>query len=273
MSRPRVLARDAFHAVDGNQSAVRSPFKNGVHIPRRLKKVVICRQVIAQHRPLPVNAGDPIAAARTTPFGVSAALGYAGMSSVVASFVILNWRHEEESRACAESVLALDGDHEIEVIVVDNESTEVSRAALDDRRWTVVPLERNEGFAGGMNAGGRRAQGEFIALLNNDLRLPHDWLEVALGAMTDESVGIVGGRTEHTTLPRIDVRGFTRLLSEEVPRCYVPSVDGSHLFVHRSLWEQLGGFDEDFFAYYDEADLCARVMALGRRVLYEPARW
>ncbi len=93
-------------------------------------------------------------------------------------------------------------------------------------------------------------------------------------------VGIVGGRAFDpavsgrgggSTVPRVDPRGYCELLDVEVRRAELASVDGSHLFIRRAAWLELGGFDEDFFAYYEETDLCARALAAGWRVIYEPA--
>lgn len=193
------------------------------------------------------------------------------------SFVVLNWHSEAATRACVHSIQRQAGDMAAEIIVVDNESTAASRAALADVTPSLVCLNGNRGFTGGMNAGASAARGEFIALLNNDLRLAEDWLEAALVAASDPRVGVVGGRSVSdqadataSTLPRIDPRGFSQLLAVEVPRAAVASVDGGHLLVRAAAWQELGGFDDDFFAYYEELDLCARALARGWRVIYEP---
>ena len=192
--------------------------------------------------------------------------------------MVLNWRNESATRACVNSIERQRGDAPFEIIVVDNDSTPDSRLALADGPWEMVCLSGNRGFTGGMNAGAARAQGEFIALLNNDAWLAEDWLESALGAASDPRVGLVGGRCvsesggdADSTLPRIDPRGFSQLMATELPRCAVASVDGGHLFIRAAAWSQLDGFDDDFFAYYEESDLCARALALGWQVIYEPA--
>jgi GT2 family glycosyltransferase len=198
------------------------------------------------------------------------------VSAPLVSFVVLNWHAEEATRRCVESVLRQRADVPVEILVVDNESSPESRERLSGGTWRVLPLDRNRGFTGGMNAGAAAARGQFVALLNNDLVLADDWLERGLAAMEDSSVGIVGGRSDGHghgfSLPRVDPEhGFTELLRVAAPRARVATVDGSHLLVRRTAWEQIGGFDEDFFAYYEEADLCARAAAGGWTVLYDPA--
>lgn len=196
----------------------------------------------------------------------------------VVSFVVLNWRNQDATRRCVQSIEAQRHATPYEIVVVDNESTRHTRSQLGDGPWRLVCVRGNQGFAGGMNAGAKRCRGEFVALLNNDVRLAADWLECALAAATDSAVGIVGGRsltddaaTVGSTLPRIDPTGFTQLLAVEVPRCSVAAVDGAHLLVRRTAWEELGGFDRDFFAYFEDVDLCARALARGWRVIYEPS--
>jgi len=193
------------------------------------------------------------------------------------SFVVLNWHNEAATCACVQSIERQAGGLATEIIVVDNDSTAASRSALADAPGSLVCLAGNRGFTGGMNAGARKARGEFIALLNNDLRLADDWLQTALTAASDPRVGIVGGRSlsdqaggTESTLPRIDPRGFSQLLAVDAPRAAVASVDGGHLLVRTATWRELGGFDDDFFAYYEELDLCARALARGWQVIYEP---
>ena len=193
----------------------------------------------------------------------------------VVSWVVLNWGAEATTRECVASIDAQSAAIEREVIVVDNESTPTSRRGLRDCGARVVALRGNRGFTGGMNAGAYRARGELVVLLNNDTRLPEGWLERALTAMRDPAVAIVGGPTTGedggSTLPRVDPVGFVHLTSILQPRREVASVDGSHMLVRASAWRELGGFDDDFFAYGEDADLCARAMARGWSILYEPS--
>ena len=199
------------------------------------------------------------------------------MSNPDVTFVVLNWRNEVATRTCVASIERQVVSGSFETIVVDNDSTAASRAALGEGPWQLVCLTGNRGFTGGMNAGAARARGRFIALLNNDIRLPTDWLSRGLRVASDDRVAVIGGPSlsegsgaPASTLPRVDPRGFVQLTSTVLPRCAVASVDGGHLFIRAAAWRQLGGFDEDFFAYYEDTDLCARALALGWEVVYEP---
>jgi GT2 family glycosyltransferase len=186
------------------------------------------------------------------------------------SYVILNWRNEAETLACASSIATQASAEPYEILVVDNESTEASRSALQGGPWKLVCLPENRGFTGGMNAGAAQARGEFIGLLNNDVRLEPDWCERALAVLSDPRVAVVGGRDEHTTVPRVAPMGYLELSRLELPAMKVAAVDGGHLLVRRSAWQEVGGFDDDFFAYHEDLDLCARLLARGKQIVYEP---
>ena len=175
----------------------------------------------------------------------------------VVSVIVLNWRNEDATAACISSIKRWRSPTAREIIIVDNESTAHSRErlrAIED--CEIVRLQHNRGFAGGMNAGAKRARGEYVALLNNDLSVAEDWLEAGLAVMTDPRVGIVGGKAycwdasnplgdignRAFTLPRVDPdRGFAQLLSVEAPQCRVAAVDGSNLLIRRCAWTVFGG--------------------------------
>lgn len=203
------------------------------------------------------------------------------------SFVIVNWKNEDATIECVASVRAQDAGEVIEVIVVDNESTAESRAALaalEDA--TILVNERNEGFTGGMNRGFAEATGDFVAAINNDAVLEPSWLRHGLAELLDPGVGIVGGKEYLWTLSNptrdepgpkhtyvsVDARtGSTYLHDVEGSQSMrVASLNGSNLLIRGSLATRLRGFERYFFTYYEDADLCARALALGSQLVYSP---
>jgi len=152
---------------------------------------------------------------------------------------------------------------------------------------------RNRGFARAVNEGCRRARGQWFLLLNPDVRVPEEFLDRVLAtaeriAAAQPRAGVVGFRLRHadgsrqgSTGPyptlRSVVSGLFRRRSRR--RCrplkgrhrrQVPWVTGCCLLVRRDCWRELGGFDEDFFLYYEDVDLCRRARAAGWSVWYEP---
>jgi GT2 family glycosyltransferase len=199
--------------------------------------------------------------------------------------VVLNWQDETATARCVDSLRGLDGIQDCEVIVVDNESSDSSRralAGLADVR--LLPLERNLGFAGGMNAGITAARGEYVALLNNDLVVDAAWLQEGLRVLQDANVGIVGGASldwdglakpdrssEARAITVVDPdRGSTVLGAAPPTEREVAGVDGSNLLVRADLVLRLQGFDPGYFAYYEDIDLCARAWALGYASVFSP---
>ncbi len=175
-----------------------------------------------------------------------------------------------------------------ELVVVDNGSTDGSREWLRAHvpSWgRLVELDSNRGFAGGVNAGIRVSSGEYVALLNNDAVAEPDWLSSLVASAADPAVGMVASKilfydrrgvidkTGHLLYPdglnrgrgagEVDGGQFDRQ-----PEILFP--DGcAALYRHRMLHET-GLFDEDFFAYGDDADLGLRACWQGWRCAYSP---
>lgn len=181
----------------------------------------------------------------------------------------------------------LDGRSDLEIVVVDNASTDdslvIARAFGDRVRTIVSPV--NRGFAGGVNLAARVAQGRILVLLNPDVRVHPGWLEAMAMALCEERVAVVGGkgvfsdgRIQHAG-GRVDPQtGYASHLGEgEVDSVLfdapsdVDYVSGFALATTRAVWQQFGGLEEAFYpAYYEEIDFCFRVRKSGLLVRYVP---
>jgi GT2 family glycosyltransferase len=185
-----------------------------------------------------------------------------------------------------------------EIVVVDNAS-EDGTADLVARDWPQVRLlrlARNLGFAAGNNAGIRATAGDRLLLVNPDAVLTPGALDTLMAALDrDPSVAIAGprivdagGRTELSFGPMISpfaeawqklrVRGLERawpLIGAAVERQtqrpgYPAWVSGACWLARRAPLEAAGLFDERFFLYTEDVDLCARVRSAGHRVAFVP---
>jgi GT2 family glycosyltransferase len=169
-----------------------------------------------------------------------------------------------------------------EIILVDDGSTDGTREWLQTLGPPCVVLlnERNLGYAKTNNRGAAVARGEFLVLLNDDLVLLPGWLSPLLRALQRGSrVGIVGnvqldaktGAVDHAGII-VNLQGkpeHARALPPAWSRWLAPlrrrpAVTGACLVLTRALWQQLGGFDEDFVNGGEDVDLCFRARALGR---------
>lgn len=187
-----------------------------------------------------------------------------------------------------------------EVIVVDNDSPSglpPSRPAVQGIEW--VDREENGGFAAGVNAGWRRSRGEWVLLLNPDVVIREDLLSHVL-ALLDEiemsrreadslPVGIVGialNNPDGSRQPSVGAfpsvgRGLLELFLPRTRRRYqivsprkfgpVDWVTGAFFLVRAEVLSQLGGFDEDFFLYFEETDFCLRARRAGWGTYFDPS--
>jgi N-acetylglucosaminyl-diphospho-decaprenol L-rhamnosyltransferase len=211
------------------------------------------------------------------------------------SVIVVTYNAGQWVERCLRAVREIPTSLSIELIVVDNASTDFTEAQL--RRWAgpeavVRLLDTNVGFGRACNLAARLSTGRDLLLLNPDAIISQGAFE-ALVAMRDSrpSIGIVGGRVTapsgeldrgscwgfqttwsllcfasglSTVLPRSSVLNPEGLGSwdRDTPR-RVDIVTGCLLLVSRSLWERLAGFDPDFFMYGEDADLCRRALHLG----------
>jgi GT2 family glycosyltransferase len=200
------------------------------------------------------------------------------------SVIVLTWNGREWLDGCLGSLLALDPPAS-EVIVVDNGSSDGTVAYVRQAYpgVTVLPIDRNLGFAGGNNAGARAATGRYLAFLNNDTRVTPGWLGALVApAEADPTVGLVTSRIVFMDRPEIlDSAGDGYLrcggafkYSHGRPAGDAPGsrdvfgVCGAAFLIRRDLFESIGGFDEDFFMVYEDVDLSFRARLRGARCVY-----
>ena len=197
------------------------------------------------------------------------------------SIIIPNWNQFSLLATCLES-LQTQTFREFETIVVDNGSTDGSPASVKNQfPWVrLIELETNTGFATANNIGLEHATGEYIVTLNNDTRAEPDWLEELVKPVeNDPQIGMVGSRTCVWDSPDIiDTLGgricrdgmsrgafrgqsFSSLnLPDLVPILY-PSPCAA--LYRRSMLDEVGFFDDDFFAYAEDTDLGLRARWMG----------
>lgn len=202
--------------------------------------------------------------------------------------VIPNWNGEQFLGECLESLMRQT--HRPHIIVVDNGSVDTSVELVRSRfpDVTLVELPKNTGFTGGVNAGIRLAMEQkepFIALLNNDAVAEPGWFAALAGELeANPEAGIVtskitdlGGKKLDSTgefytiwgLPFSRGRGETNLTRyDHLPDIFAAS--GGASIYRTSMLEQIGIFDDDFFAYYEDVDISFRAQLRGWRVRFAP---
>jgi GT2 family glycosyltransferase len=207
---------------------------------------------------------------------------------ISASVVVVSYNTAEHIEACLLSLLELDYSPGIEVIVVDNASTDGSAELIRERFPGVelVELPHNKGFAGGASVGLYMASGEIVATVNPDVRLDPRWMRVVSETLQSPNAGIVGskilypdGRTiqhaggvVHYPLATTEHLGRGEEESDAHNHQKVVSfVTGAALAMRRDVGRTLKFFDEEYYPlYYEDVDLCWRATAEGLRTIYQP---
>jgi GT2 family glycosyltransferase len=214
--------------------------------------------------------------------------------------VIVNYRSYDELTGCLES---LESARRIvrHVIVVDHESDLTAAAALVDRfPWAyVVERSTNEGFATGVNIGARLTDSPFLLFLNPDCTVAPSTIEAlvhfartrpdaaVVGPQILNADGTVQGSARRFPGVTTAIAGRSSWLTRRFPnnllsRHNLPAlesrstpldvdwVSGACMLVRREAFEQIAGMDEQFFLYWEDADLCWRLADAGWRTVYFP---
>lgn len=207
--------------------------------------------------------------------------------------VVLNWNGREDTRRAVASLLGAPRPERVWVVDNGSEAGEAGALAGDfaaEPRVTVVPLPRNVGFAAGVNEGVRRARAAGAAsflLLNNDATMEPGALPLLEAALAgDPEAAAVGprillddgsGRTWSAGGSLVPCLGEVRHAaggSGEGARTAGPRATGFLTFcavlVRGEAWDRVGPLDEEFFAYFEDADWCHRAAAAGSRLLHHP---
>src|SRR5947209_14718905 len=201
------------------------------------------------------------------------------------SVVLVNLNGAEHLPDCLDSLRAQDYPAErLEVIVVDNGSTDGSLDMLAERYpWArVLPMGHNTGFAPAVNEGVRAATGECIALLNNDMRADPSWVTALVGgydpahdvvcvagqilSWDGEEIDFVEGTVNFYGMGNQVAFGRRREEVEVREGAYLLFACGGSMLVGRDVWFDVGGFDDGFFAYFEDIDFGWRLNLLGYRV-------
>jgi GT2 family glycosyltransferase len=205
------------------------------------------------------------------------------------SIIICTWNSANHLPHCL-SCLEAQTYQDFEVIVIDNGSKD---GCVDDleQKWPRLPLRlerwpENRGFAAANNFGARLARGKWLACLNADAFPEPDWAEQLLGAASNNPGGIFySSRLLNANSPQLlddagDAYHISGLAWQRYHDCAanryglnreeVFSACAAAALYDREAFLSVGGFDEDFFSYYEDVDLGFRLRLLGFQCLYLP---
>jgi GT2 family glycosyltransferase len=207
------------------------------------------------------------------------------------SVVVVNWNRREMLRGCLESLMRQEGPS-FEIVVVDNGSSDGSAEMVESlknsakMRVLILKNAENRGFCAANNQGIAAASGKYVALLNNDAEAEPGWLQAMLSVVARHpDAGMIASKIVVYEDPaRIDKaghliwpdgqnrgRGTGQIDCGQYDREEeVLWPDGCAALYRKAMLDEIGGFDEDLFAYADDAELGLRARLAGWTCWYAP---
>lgn len=210
------------------------------------------------------------------------------------SIIVINYKTLRLTSDCLEFLYDSLGKKigkNIEIIVVDNgsgdEETKKLQKLRDRLGFKLLTSERNLGFAAGCNIGAEISEGEVLLFLNSDTKGHAGILEMTEFLKNDPKMGVVGGKivksdgkTEKSAGKFYNLwnlflmlAGGERLgIDRSAPKEYqrVDWVSGGFMMVKKDAFDKVSGFDEDYFMYLEDMDLCMRLRKIGYSTYYCP---
>lgn len=215
------------------------------------------------------------------------------------SIIIVNYKSEEKALSCVESIKASDmAGLSYEIIVVDNASGDEGAETIKEKFSDVILIksEKNLGMGGGNNSGIKKAKGDYALILNPDIFVNRGAIKKLYDYIKkDKSIGLLAPKLlnpdgslqyscfrdfnfftpvlRRTFLGKIFTSSVDKFLMKDFGHDEIKEVDwvmGSCFIIKKELMDELGGFDERFFMYFEDTDLCRRVHQTGCKVVYNP---
>ena len=219
------------------------------------------------------------------------------------SVIVLNYKTKELSIKCVESVFQFTKGLDFEVILVDNNSLDGSKEyfrdfakKFDDERLKIIPSSVNSGFTGGNNLGLKKSRGEYVLFLNSDTQLSENSIEKCIKFLKQNpGVGAIGCQLKNLdgSIQRngghfptlLKVKAWMLFLDDlPVVERFFPSyhppaqffakshyqdwLTGAFFLAPRKVLDEVGVWDDDYFMYVEDVDLCWRIKKAGYLVYY-----
>lgn len=204
------------------------------------------------------------------------------------SVIVVNFNGKEYLEECFDSLANQNFPRDrLEVIMVDNASQDGSVEFVRERfPWIkIITNKQNTGYSRAVNQGARAGQGEYLAVLNNDTKADAGWLNnLLLPVLSQGDVACSCSKILSWDGRRIDFVGGSLSFYGHGFKINVGSADskefdrerpvlfpcGGAMLVDRKIFLDVGGFDEDYFAFFEDVDFGWRLWVLGYRVIFAP---
>ena len=206
------------------------------------------------------------------------------------SIIIINYKQKDLVRNCVQSIRKVIRSP-YEIIIVNNSPEEI----IEVREGVNVIPNENRGFSQANNLAATQAKGEYLLFLNADTEIRNDFLEGAVKALDEKNTGAKGMKMynpdgtfqlsfwEENTFSneKMNKRSEEKFRArdaefiDQVEKSYsdikkVDWVSGAAMLIKKDIFEKIGGFNEDYFLFYEDADLCKRLTDAGYVIYFYP---
>ena len=207
----------------------------------------------------------------------------------IVSIIIPVYNQFNYTYNCLKSIIDNSGNKiSYEVIIANDCSTDITtQIEKIIKNINVVTTTKNLRFLKNCNNAAKHSRGKYILFLNNDTQVQENWLLPLVELIEkDEKIGAVGSKLVYENGMLQEAGGifwndasawnYGRMDDPTLPEYnYIKEVDyisGAALMIKKSIWDKLGGFDENFApAYYEDSDICFSIRKMGYKVMYQPA--
>lgn len=216
----------------------------------------------------------------------------------ILSIIFVHYNTPKEIIDALESVKNAVVNYSYEIIVVDNCSQQPLTNEISKFDVKIIKNKANMGYGRALNQGAKVAKGKYLLLSNPDVEFRQNSISIMIDKLReDNSVGIIGPQfldlknniqMVGSDLPLLPQAFFAfSFLNKLLPGNYfskkyflldfdrktekeIPALCGACFLVRKSVFQNINGFDERFFMYFEEADICKRINEAGFKVLYYP---
>jgi len=204
---------------------------------------------------------------------------------VLVSIIIVNWNAKAYIKACIESILSQNF-IDYEIILVDNASSDDSVDFVENNftQVKIIKNKKNVGFAEGNNIGIANSSGTIIALFNPDVVADKNWLSILVDVLqSSKKIAAVTGKMYYLgdqygknavfcTWSKIDPYSAAPYnFHDNEPVSKVDYLSGAAMVIKKDILEKIGLMDLNYFLYFEETDLCARMIRAGYDLMYIPS--
>lgn len=223
------------------------------------------------------------------------------MKKLQLSVIIVHYNNARDLFECLESIYKYRSNIKFEIILVDNSLRKMIFSSIKEKYKDVkyISSPKNLGYGGGINLGAKHAKGDFLFVLNPDVIFKEEIFETLVKKIVNDiKIGIIAPLL-YSTNGKIMEQGAKELTPKRAifklsfidklfphnsisknywvnswdtkKLTYVDNIPGTAFIIRRKLFETIGGFDEHFFLYFEEFDLCKKVRNLGYKICIDPA--